>query len=321
MITPKKIVKTSTFNSNAQKKTLKQSSSLKNFTIKNKFYNQKINPETNFESSTNLPDCSTATNSQRNKLNTNNNNDNIKQVSKFKLTSIKEKFPQQKTLTKTYSSKNFSTLSNKLGLKNQYVKTEANNKKTNKIISVPLNALDIMRKKIEKVLNESNEKISNISVSFSMVDMNSESSYSKVQDEYSKELDNIYMEKIEKIKEINEKYDYDLYLFKKTYQEFDDNVIYNSIVEEKKEAINSIENEFLLKKNQAKEKYQKQINEISENTLKQRKALFESEIFEQMKKEITNILNKPLPEEANGNKTNNNLKNSVKFNKPKNIKI
>jgi hypothetical protein len=316
MITPKKIVKTSTFNSNPQKKTLKQSSSLKNFTIKNKFYNQKINPEIKIDSSTNLPDCSTA-NSSRNKLN-NNNNEN-KQVSKFKLSSIKEKFPQQKTLTKTYSSKNFSTLSNKLGLKNQYVKTEPNNKKTNKIISFPLNALDIMRKKIEKVLNESNEKIANISVSFSMVDMNSESSYSKVQDEYSKELDNIYMEKIEKIKEINEKYDYDLYIFKKTYQEFDDNIVYNSIVEEKKEAINLIENEFLLKKNQAKEKYQKQINEISENTLKQRKALFESEIFEQMKKEITNILNKPLPEETNGNKTN--LKNSVKINKPKNIKI
>ena len=315
MITPKKIVKTSTFNSNPQKKTLKQSSSLKNFTIKNKFYNQKINPEIKIDSSTNLPDCSTATNSSRNKLN-NNNNEN-KQVSKFKLSSIKEKFPQQKTLTKTYSSKNFSTLSNKL--KNQYVKTEPNNKKSNKIISFPLNALDIMRKKIEKVLNESNEKIANISVSFSMVDMNSESSYSKVQDEYSKELDNIYMEKIEKIKEINEKYDYDLYIFKKTYQEFDDNIVYNSIVEEKKEAINLIENEFLLKKNQAKEKYQKQINEISENTLKQRKALFESEIFEQMKKEITNILNKPLPEETNGNKTN--LKNSVKINKPKNIKI
>ena len=314
MITPKKIVKTSTFNSNPQKKTLKQSSSLKNFTIKNKFYNQKINPEIKIDSSTNLPDCSTA-NSSRNKLN-NNNNEN-KQVSKFKLSSIKEKFPQQKTLTKTYSSKNFSTLSNKL--KNQYVKTEPNNKKNNKIISFPLNALDIMRKKIEKVLNESNEKIANISVSFSMVDMNSESSYSKVQDEYSKELDNIYMEKIEKIKEINEKYDYDLYIFKKTYQEFDDNIVYNSIVEEKKEAINLIENEFLLKKNQAKEKYQKQINEISENTLKQRKALFESEIFEQMKKEITNILNKPLPEEINGNKTN--LKNSVKINKPKNIKI
>ena len=316
MITPKKIVKTSTFNSNPQKKTLKQSSSLKNFTIKNKFYNQKINPEIKTDSSTNLPDCSTTTNSSRNKLNNNNNNDN-KQVSKFKLSSIKEKFPQQKTLTKTYSSKNFSTLSNKL--KNQYVKTEPNNKKNNKIISFPLNALDIMRKKIEKVLNESNEKIANISVSFSMVDMNSESSYSKVQDEYSKELDNIYMEKIEKIKEINEKYDYDLYIFKKTYQEFDDNIVYNSIVEEKKEAINLIENEFLLKKNQAKEKYQKQINEISENTLKQRKALFESEIFEQMKKEITNILNKPLPEEINGNKTN--LKNSVKINKPKNIKI
>jgi hypothetical protein len=315
MITPKKIVKTSTFNSNPQKKTLKQSSSLKNFTIKNKFYNQKINPEIKTDSSTNLPDCSTATNSSRNKLN-NNNNEN-KQVSKFKLSSIKEKFPQQKTLTKTYSSKNFSTLSNKL--KNQYEKTEPNNKKNNKIISFPLNALDIMRKKIEKVLNESNEKIANISVSFSMVDMNSESSYSKVQDEYSKELDNIYMEKIEKIKEINEKYDYDLYIFKKTYQEFDDNIVYNSIVEEKKEAINLIENEFLLKKNQAKEKYQKQINEISENTLKQRKALFESEIFEQMKKEITNILNKPLPEEINGNKTN--LKNSVKINKPKNIKI
>ena len=49
--------------------------------------------------------------------------------------------------------------------------------------------------------------------------------------------------------------------------------------------------------------------------------MFEREIFEQMKKEITNILNKPLPEEANGNKTNNNLRNIVKINKLKNIKI
>lgn len=319
MITPKKIVKTTTLNSNLQKKTLKPSASLKNFTIKNKFYNQKINPGSNYDSSTNLPDFSTTANSSKNKLM--NNIENNNQVSKFKLSSIKEKFPQQKTLTKTYSSKNFSTLSNKLSLKNQYINKEPNNKKNNKKLAVPLNALDIMRKKIEKVLNESNEKIANISVSFSMIDMNSESSYSKVQESYSKELDNIYMEKIEQIKEINEKYDYDLYIFKKTYQEFDDNIVYNSIVEEKKEAINLIENEFLLKKNQAKEKYQKQINEISENTLKQRKALFESEIFEQMKKEITKILNKPIPEEINGNKTNNNLKNSVKINKSKNIKI
>lgn len=51
-----------------------------------------------------------------------------------------------------------------------------------------------MRKKIEKVLNESNEKIQKVLIQNSM-------------DEYSKELDNIYMEKIEKIKEINEKYD------------------------------------------------------------------------------------------------------------------
>ena len=319
MITPKKIVKTTTLNSNLQKKTLKPSASLKNFTIKNKFYNQKINPGSNYDSSTNLPDFSTTANSSKNKLM--NNIENNNQVSKFKLSSIKEKFPQQKTLTKTYSSKNFSTLSNKLSLKNQYINKEPNNKKNNKKLAVPLNALDIMRKKIEKVLNESNEKIANISVSFSMIDMNSESSYSKVQESYSKELDNIYMEKIEQIKEINEKYDYDLYIFKKTYQDFDDNIVYNSIVEEKKEAISSIENKFLLKKIQAKEKYQKQINEISENTLKQRKALFESEIFEQMKKEITKILNKPIPEEINGNKTNNNLKNSVKINKSKNIKI
>jgi hypothetical protein len=77
MITPKKIVKTSTFNSNPQKKTLKQSSSLKNFTIKNKFYNQKINPEIKTDSSTNLPDYSTTINS-KNKNNNNNNNKELK---------------------------------------------------------------------------------------------------------------------------------------------------------------------------------------------------------------------------------------------------
>jgi hypothetical protein len=63
-----------------------------------------------------------------------------------------------------------------------------------------------MRKKIEKVLNESNEKIANISVSLWLIWIQKVLIQNSM-DEYSKELDNIYMEKIEKIKEINEKYD------------------------------------------------------------------------------------------------------------------
>ena len=63
-----------------------------------------------------------------------------------------------------------------------------------------------MRQKIEKVLNESNEKIANISVSLWLIWIQKVLIQNSM-DEYSKELDNIYMEKIEKIKEINEKYD------------------------------------------------------------------------------------------------------------------
>ncbi len=93
MITPKKIVKTSTFNSNPQKKTLKQSSSLKNFTIKNKFYNQKINPEIKTDSSTNLPDYSTTINS---KNKNNNNNNNMNSISSNYINEIKSIYDKEK---------------------------------------------------------------------------------------------------------------------------------------------------------------------------------------------------------------------------------
>ena len=80
---------------------------------------------------------------------------------------------------------------------------------------ITINPLDIMKKRIKLILDESNEKIADLSLSMSQIDIDSEDSYYKAQNEYSKNLDLIYLEKHNKLREIKFKYDYCLYELKK----------------------------------------------------------------------------------------------------------
>ena len=103
-----------------------------------------------------------------------------------------------------------------------------------------------MKKKIQTILEESNDKINTLSLSFSQIDINAECSYSKAQEEYSKELDEIYNEKINKQNVINEKYDFEFYENRKKFD--DDDPIFEKLLKEKEEKLKEIQDEFLKKK-------------------------------------------------------------------------
>ena len=97
--------------------------------------------------------------------------------------------------------------------KNQY--------KTNLKNLIPDDPLDNIRKKIQLIFEENNDKMTAVGLQCSQLDIELENQFSQIQDEYIEELDQVYIDKMNKIKEINEKYDFDIY--KSDYKDEDMN--------------------------------------------------------------------------------------------------
>ena len=194
----------------------------------------------------------------------------------------------QNTSFKATSKTTNKSINNKTP-NNNNTKTINTTKKHEKKETDPL---DEMKKKIQIILEESNDKINTLSLSFSQIDINAECSYSKAQEEYSKELDEIYNEKINKQNVINEKYDFEFYENKKKFD--DDDPIFEKILKEKEGKLKEIQDEFLKKKNDAKLHYANHMKEIKENSIQQRKLLFDSSIYDVMKTKINEIIEKEV---------------------------
>ena len=213
----------------------------------------------------------------------------------------KDKNSNNKTLQKSNSKNNFLTP------KKLFNKQLSKFSNTIKKISY-----EEMKKQINDILNETNEKITSLTISFSQIDINAENSYSKIQEEYSRDLEELYKERIKNIKEINEKYDFVIYEKKKDYRE--DDPIILEINNKREEEFKKILEKFNKKKEEIKDNYEKQIRETKENCIQQRKILFNNTIYEEIKEKIINVLN-------NTNSTDNpSLKKSSTtrnlFNKP-----
>ena len=97
----------------------------------------------------------------------------------------KDKNSNNKTLQKSNSKNNFLTP------KKLFNKQLSKFSNTIKKISY-----EEMKKQINDILNETNEKITSLTISFSQIDINAENSYSKIQEEYSRDLEELYKEKI-----------------------------------------------------------------------------------------------------------------------------
>ena len=195
-----------------------------------------------------------------------------------------------------FTLKNSNSMNN-LHKNNLITKNKKENKNEKKFNlyepHITIDPLDIMKKRIQLILDESNEKIADLSLSMSQIDIDSEDSYYKAQNEYSKNLDIIYKEKYNKLREIKLKYDYCLYEMKKIYGDENKDLICE-LKEEKENKISELNDDFLIKKNLAKMKFKEKIREIQNNSINERKNLFKGTIFDEMKNKINNILNQPM---------------------------
>ena len=151
--------------------------------------------------------------------------------------------------------------------------------------------LDILRHQVDLILEQSNEDITNLSNSICLIDMEMESSYAKVHDNYAKELQEIYKEKETKLRETNQKYDFALYKMFKTYGH-ENNIIYDEMMKDKVEQILEVEQEFNAKKNQIKNNFNTKIEEIKKTYEKKRKdqEMINSKMIKDIKNKIYAIL-------------------------------
>ena len=228
----------------------------------------------------------------------------------------KEKILNTENNIKTINKPNNYTLKSSYSMSNLMKKPSIQIKSINKFsLNKPhiiLNPLDIIKNRVKNILKETNLKIIDLSLSMSKIDIENHDSYKKVQIEYMEELDNIYKEKFNKIREIKSKYDYDIYELQKIYKN-DYKDLIHELKEEKDNKISDIQDDFIIKKNLAKKKFQDKIIEIQENSLCERNNILDRDIFNEMKEKMTKILNKPIVnyEFPNYKQKNNSINNKI----------
>ena len=151
--------------------------------------------------------------------------------------------------------------------------------------------LDILKQKIEIILEQSNEDINNLSNKISLIDIEMESAFAQEHENYSKNLETIYKEKETKLKETYKKYDFALYKMFKTYGE-KNNIIYDEMMKDKVEQILEIEQEFNNKKNKLKNNLNEKIEEVKKSYEKKRQEqeIFNKKYINDIKKKIYNLL-------------------------------
>ena len=225
-----------------------------------------------------------------------------------KINKEKNNINNNNNILKKENSKNNDFIPKKIFTK----KLSKFNNKINKI------SYEEMGKEIENILNNTNEKISALSISFSQIDINAENSYLKIQEEYSKDLENLYKERINDIKEINEQFNFDIYEKKKSFKEEDN--IFIEINNKKEEKLKRLFDDFIKKKEEIKHNFERGVREIKENCIVQRKILFNNTIYEDIKDKILNVLNNTNTISNKTNIDNPILKKSATvkniFNKP-----
>ena len=180
--------------------------------------------------------------------------------------------------------------------------------------------LDILKNKVDIILEKSNEEITNISNKISLIDIEMESEFAKEHDNYSKNLEIIYKEKEKKLRETYKKYDFALYKMFKTYGQ-KNNVIYDEMMKDKVDQILEIEQEFNNKKNKTKNNFNEKIEDIKKIYEKKRQEQdnINKELINDIKKKLYNILyDKNI---LNNKNENNNINKNSNNNEEGNKKV
>ena len=215
---------------------------------------------------------------------------------------------------------NINTNSNKKsrastpGIRNQ--EEENKTKKEKKEIVDPLyiphiikDPLDILKQKVDIILEQSNEEITNLSNKISLLDIEMETAHAKEHENYAQNLEIIYKEKEKKLRETYKKYDFALYKMFKTYGQ-KNNVIYDEMMKDKVDQILEIEQEFNNKKNKIKNNFSEKIENIKKiyEIKRQEQDIENKEMIINIKKKLYNILFDNNINNKSGNTIENNKK-------------
>ena len=180
-----------------------------------------------------------------------------------------------------------------------------------------------IKEKITQIFNDNINVIQNVSVVQEKNDKELNKTIMDAQTTFEEEIDKLYNEKIIKLKEIEKKYQIDLFdlknysdeeiKWKKENQKAILKFIYDSVKEDKENEIKEIENDFQKKKKIITDKYKNASEQKEDFTLDDRSVIYKNELFENLKNKINDVIN-PIDKQRlsmaleNNNRQNNILK-------------
>jgi len=166
--------------------------------------------------------------------------------------------------------------------------------------------IEEMKKKIYKII-EDNIIFSKIKTAQNKNDLIFSNASSEAQITYEENIESLFKEKMEKINEINDKYNSEMYELQQDIEEEDiikknskDNnknninsslkLIYDNLLEDKNKEIDNLEKEYNLKLNKIKENYK---NNFELEEIDERSIIYRNEIIGNIKIQIEDVINPP----------------------------
>ena len=165
-------------------------------------------------------------------------------------------------------------------------------------------------KKIYKII-EDNLILSKIKTLQAKNDLMFNNSAIEAQNNFEDNLDKLFKEKMDKLNEINKKYDNEIYelkqeieeeeIIKKNEEEKEEansslKLIYDNLLEDKKKEIEKLEKEYDIKLNRIKDNYKDNF-ELEE--LDERSIIYKNEIIGNLRTKIEDIINPPNNKKVN----------------------
>ena len=157
-----------------------------------------------------------------------------------------------------------------------------------------------IKDKITQIFNDNINVIQNVSVVQEKNDKELNKTIMDAQTTFEEEIDKLYNEKIIKLKEIEKKYQIDLFdlknysdeeiKWKKENQKAILKFIYDSVKEDKENEIKEIENDFQKKKKIITDKYKNASEQKEDFTLDDRSVIYKNELFENLKNKINEVI-------------------------------
>ena len=202
----------------------------------------------------------------------------------------------------TYRQSNLSSFSEKPSF---YRFKTTNNVIKKSVLKSSKTKIDEMKKKIYKII-EDNLLFSKIKTIQNKNDLIFFNSSSEAQLTFEENMESLFKEKMDKLKEINNKYNSEIYelqqdieeedIIKKNNTENKNNInsslklIYNNLLQDKNKEIENLENEYNTKLNRIKEIYN---NNFESEELEERSIIYKNEMIGNIRIQIEDIINPP----------------------------